>query len=137
MYYVVLEKYYPDGIKLYDDSEAIRFRNYVRGLFGDVDLPENNRAIDVRVTELTILCDKGKRILPNGIKIPIELLRKIHDAIIEFDRNEILFRELFERFKNELLENSNITNKYFLQGVLKQNYSYEFNFTRHTLKKSN
>ena len=137
MYYVVLEKYYPDGIKLYDDSEAIRFRNYVRGLFGDVDLPENNRAIDVRVTELTILCDKGKRILPNGIKIPIELLRKIHDAIIEFDRNEILFRELFERFKNELLENSNITNKYFLQGVLRQNYSYEFNFTRHTLKKSN
>ncbi|MDR3584545.1 MAG: hypothetical protein P4L59_04390 [Desulfosporosinus sp.] len=137
MYYVVLEKYYPDGIKLYDDSEAIRFRNYVRGLFGDVDLPENNRAIDVRVTELTILCDKGKRILPNGIKIPIELLRKIHDAIIEFDRNEIMFRELFERFKNELLENSNITNKYFLQGVLRQNYSYEFNFTRYALKKSN
>ena len=135
MYYAVLEKYYPDGIQLYDDLEAIRFRNYVRDLFGDVYLPENNRAIDVRLSELTILCDKGKRILPSGIKIPQELLKKIHDAIIEFDRNEIMFRALFERFENELLANSNITNKYFLQGVLRQNYAKEFNFTRYTLKK--
>lgn len=135
MYNAVLKKYYPDGIKLYDDAEAIRFRNYVRGLFGDVYLPENNRAIDVRLTELTILCDRGKRILPSGIKISTELLRKIHDAIIEFDRNEIMVRTLFERFKDELIENSNITNKYFLQGVLKQNYSDEFYFTRYTVKK--
>ncbi|MDR3600594.1 MAG: hypothetical protein P4L49_08985 [Desulfosporosinus sp.] len=135
MYFAVLEKYYPNGIKLYDDSESIRFRNYVRSLFGDVYLPENNRAIDVRLTELTILCDRGKRILPSGIKIPRELLSKIHDAIIQLDRNVIMFMELFERFKNELLENSNITNKYFLQGVLRQNYSNEFDFTRYTLKK--
>lgn len=135
MYYAVLERYYPDGIKLYDDFEAARFRNYVRELFGDVPLPENNRAIDVRLTELTILCDKGKRILPSGIKIPAGLLKKIHDAIIEFDRNEIMFRALFEKFKSELLENSNITNKYFLQGVLKQHYAKEFNFTRYALKK--
>lgn len=135
MYYAVLEKYYPDGIKLYDDSETIRFRNYVRGLFGDVYLPENNRAIDVRVAGLTILCDRGMHILPSGIKIPIDLLRKIHDAIIGFEKNEIMFIELFERFKDELLENSNITNKYFLQGVLRQNYSDEFKFTRYSLRK--
>ena len=135
MYYAVLEKYYPEGIKLYDASETIRFRNYVRGLFGDVYLPESNRAIDVRLTDLTILCDRGKRILPSGIKIPIELLRKIHAAILELDNNVIMFIELFERFRIELLENSNITNKYFLQGVLRQNYSNEFDFTRYTLKK--
>jgi len=135
MYYAVLDKYYPDGIKLYNNSETIRFRNYVLRLFGDVYLPENNRAIDVRLTDLTILCDRGKRILPSGIKISIELLSKIHDAIIQFDKNEIMFIELFERFKDELLENSNITNKYFLQGVLKHNYSHEFNFTRYACKK--
>lgn len=135
MYYAVLEKYYPDGIKLYDDSEAIRFRSYVHELFGDVYLPENNRAIAVRLSDLTILCDKGKRILPSGIKIPFELLRKIHDAIVEFDKNEILFRTLFEEFKDELLENSNVTNKYFLQGVLRKNFSHEFNFTRYAIRK--
>ena len=135
MYYAVLEQYYPDGIKLYDNSETIRFRNYLRELFGDIHLPENNRAIDVRLTELTILCGKGKHVLPSGVKIPFELLRKIHDAIIEFDGDEIRFIVLFERFKNELLEYSNITNKYFLQGVLRQHYSNEFDFTRYTLKK--
>ncbi|ODA38809.1 hypothetical protein DSBG_4412 [Desulfosporosinus sp. BG] len=135
MYYAVLEKYYPDGIKLYDDSESIRFRNYVRELFGDVRLPENNRAIDVRLTELTILCDRGKRILPSGIKISKELLKKIHEAIIDIDRNIIKFQDIFERFKNELIETSNITNKYFLQGVLRYHYSNEFDFSRYTLKK--
>jgi len=134
MYYTVLQKYYPDGIKLYDNSEAICFRNYVRALFGNVYLPENNRAIDVRLVDLTILCDRGKRILPSGVKISEELLKEIHDAIIEFGRNEIMFIEIFEKFKKELLENSNIGNKYFLQGVLKQNYSHEFYFARYSCK---
>lgn len=135
MYKAVLKKYYPDGIKLYEDSEAARFRSYVRELFGDIYLPENNRAIEVRLTEITILCDRGKRILPSGVKIPTELLRKIHDTIIESNRNVIMYSALFERFKDELLKHSNITNKYFLQGVLKLNYSNEFIFTRYTVRK--
>jgi len=134
MYCAVLEKYYPTGIKLYDKSEIIRFRNYVRELFGEVYLPKYNRAIEKRLTDLTILCDRGKRILPSGIKISIALLRKIHTAIIEFEGNEIMYIELFERFKNELLAN-NITNQYFLQGVLRQNYSNEFIFTRYSLRR--
>ena len=134
MYCAVLEKYYPAGIKLYDKSEIIRFRNYLRELFGEVYLPKYNRAIEKRLTDLTILCDRGKRILPSGIKISIASLRKIHTAIIEFEGNEIMYIELFERFKNELLAN-NITNQYFLQGVLRQNYSNEFIFTRYSLRR--
>jgi hypothetical protein len=135
MYNAVLKKYYPEGINLYDDTEVIRFRNYVCELFGDVYIPERNRAIEVRLTEITILCDRGKRILPSGVEISTELLRKIHDEIVKSNRNEITFSALFERFKNELLKDSNITNKYFLQGVLKLNYSNEFNITRYTVKK--
>lgn len=135
IYFFVLEKYYPNGIRLYDGSEIMRIRNYVRELFGDVYLPEKNRAIAVSIASLTVLCDKGMRILPSGIKISKSLLRKIHDAIIEFEKNEIKFAKLFERFREELLENSNITNKYFLQGVLRQNFAEEFNFKRYSLIK--
>ncbi|WP_407312596.1 hypothetical protein [Desulfosporosinus sp. SB140] len=137
MYNIILEKYYPNGIELYNDSEAISFRNHVRGMFGDVYLPKNNRAIDVRLADLTISCDKGKRILPSGVKISLELLNKIHDDIIKSEQPEIMFSDLFERFKKELLLSTNISNRYFLQGLLRYTYSDEFVFSRYTLRKKN
>lgn len=135
MYHAVLAKYYPDGIKLYDGFELRRFRGYVRELFGDVKLPANDRAIYSRLIAITVLCNRAKYILPGGINISEGLLQKINAAIIESDRDVIMIKELFERFKDELLEHSNITNRYFLQGALKQNYSAEFYFTRDALYK--
>ena len=137
MYSLVLKKYYPNGIKLYNDSETRRFRHYVHKLFGNVYLPENNRAIAVRLADLTILCDKGKRILPDSVMIPRELLAKIHDAILQSEQPEIMFKDLFEQFKNELLLNTNISNRYFLQGLLRYSYAREFTFTRYTVRKNN
>lgn len=135
IYHAVLKKYYPDGIKLYDGFESRRFRGYVRELFGDVKLPANDSAIYSRLIALTVLCDRGKYILPGSINISKKLLRKMHAAIIESDRDVIMITELFERFKAELLEHSNITNRYFLQGVLKRNFSVEVHFTRDALYK--
>ena len=137
MYSLVLKKYYPNGIKLYNEAEAHRFRHYVHKLFGNVYLPENNRAIAVRLADLTILCDKGKRILPDCVVIPRELLAKIHDAILQSEQPEIMFKDLFEQFKNELLSNTNISNRYFLQGLLRYSYAREFTFTRYTVRKNN
>jgi len=135
IYFAVLEKYYKDGIKLYDTFEAMRFRGYVRDMFGDIDLPDNNRAIDMVISRLTVLCDRGKYILPSKVNVPMELLEKIRDYIDKSDRNVIMFAELFERFKNELIEKSNVTNRYFLQGVLKYYYPNDYYYTRDTLNK--
>ena len=115
IYLAVLEKYYSDGIKLYDAFEAMRFRGYVKEMFGDVSLPDNNRAIDSVISRLTVLCDRGKYIIPSKINIPMGLLERIRDYINKSDRSIIMFAELFERFKNELIEKSNVTNRYFLQ----------------------
>lgn len=137
IYSTVMGKYYKDGIKLYDDFEAMRFRGYVKELFGEVSLPDNNRAIESVIARLTVLCDRGKYILPSRINIPMELLERIRDYINESDRSIIMFTELFERFKNELIENSNVTNRYFLQGVLKFYYPNDYYYTRDTLNKDN
>ncbi|MGC7873721.1 hypothetical protein ACPUYX_19695 [Desulfosporosinus sp. SYSU MS00001] len=135
MYHAVLERFYPNGIELYNPSEANCFRNHVRRLFGEVNLPKNNRALDVRLADFTILCDRRKRILPSGVKVSPDLLNKIHEAIKASIKHEILFKELFETFKNELLQTSNISNSYFLQGLLKYTFADEFDFTRYSLKK--
>ncbi|MBF0554173.1 MAG: hypothetical protein HQK96_06380 [Nitrospirae bacterium] len=133
IYPIVIEKYYPDGIKLFDDFEMKRFRRYVSELFRDVILPNDDRAICVRIIDNTVLCGRGKYILPDRINIQPELLQKIHDYILMSDKEIILYSELFEQFRNDLLENTNITNKHFLHGVLKYNYTEEFLFRRDVL----
>ncbi|MDH7578820.1 MAG: sigma factor-like helix-turn-helix DNA-binding protein [Bacillota bacterium] len=135
VYLAVLERYYPHGIKLFDDFEMMRFRNYAKDLFGDIKLPENDRAICARIADITVLCDRGKYILPSKIRFDDKTLDKIYHFIMENERNVIMFGELFERFKSELLEKTNINNRFYLQGVLKYKYANKFFFTKDTLIK--
>lgn len=135
VYCTVLEKFYPNGIKLFDDFEMMRFRNYARELFGDINLPENDRAICTRIADITVLCDRGKYILPESINIDEEVLSQIYRFIVDSPKNVIMFRELFERFKNDLQEKTNISNHFFLQGVLKYKFRNEFFFTKDVLIK--
>lgn len=135
MYLAVIDKYYSEGIKLYDAFETKRFRGYLKEMFGDVNLPDNNRAIDAVIGRITVLCDRGKYTLPSRISVPMDLLEKIRIYINESDRSIIMFAELYERFKDELVERSNITNRYFLQGVLRYYYPNDFFYTRDTLNK--
>jgi len=99
VYLAVLERYYPYGIKLFDNFEMMRFRNYVKDLFGDIQLPENDRAICARIADITVLCDRGKYILPNRISLDDETLNKIYQFTVDNERNVIMFVELFERSK--------------------------------------
>lgn len=135
MYRAVIEKYYSEGIKLYDALETKRFRYYLKEMFGDVNLPDNDRAIDTVISRITVLCDRGKYFLPSRISVPMDLLEKIRASINEAERSTIMFAELYERFKTELIDRSNVTNRYFLQGVLRYYYPNDFFYTRDTLNK--
>ncbi len=135
IYSMVLEKYYQNGIKLNDPFEMMRFRNYIKHLFGDISLPEKDRAIWARITDVTILCGRGKYILPDRIKCDGELLNKIYRYIQKSPRNAIMFVELFEVFKRELLAKTNINNRYFLHGVLKYKFGNKLFFTRDAVVK--
>lgn len=135
LYLAVIKKYYPNGIKLFSKVETKRFKIFAENMFGDVKWPDTDRAISARIADLTVLCDRGRYILPNSIQINDSLLLEIHDYIKNSERNTLLFHELFERFKEKLLNHSNIDNRFFLQGVLKYKYSDEFVFNRDTVSK--
>jgi hypothetical protein len=122
LYLAVIKKYYPNGIKLFDKFETKRFKIFAENMFGEVDWPNTARAISARIADGTVLCGRGRYILPNCIKIDDSLLLEIHDYIKKCERNTLLFHELFERFKEKLLNHSNIDNRFFLQGVLKYKY---------------
>ena len=135
LYLAVIKKYYPNGIKLFDKFETKRFKIFAENMFGEVEWPNTDRAISARIADRIVLCGRGRYILPNCIKIDDSLLIEIHDYIKNSERNVFLFHELFERFKEKLLDHSNINNRFFLQGVLKYKYSDEFLFNRDTVAK--
>jgi hypothetical protein len=135
IYKIVIAQCYPNGIRLYDKAEFNRFRKNIISLFGDIKLPDNNRAIDARILDIGVLCDRGTYTLPQFINIEESLVKEISNYIKNSSRNTFSFLELFEQFRIKLLQSSNVNNRYFLQGVLKLYCKNEFYFTRDTVSK--
>lgn len=135
MYKVVIKRYYPDGMKLFDDFEIMRFKTHLEDIFGIANT-DDTRAICTRITDFTILCDRGKYILPSAIRINPQLLDDIHQFVSDHERSNIMFAEIFERFKLRLKEESNIHNRYFLQGTLKYYWNNELSFSRDIISRN-
>jgi len=136
MYDYIIEQFYPHGIKLYDDYEIEQFKNHVKNIFGDKKRFMSNRAIDARIAEIGVLCDRGTYIHKNFVNIPSEIIVEIHNFIKNSPRVSISYLELFEAFKEKLLMCSNVDNRYYLQGVLKLHLNGNYHFTRDYVSKS-
>lgn len=135
IYDYTLKKYYPSGIKVFDDSIVEYFKERITETFGNVRLPENNRAIYARIVKQAVLCDRGAYIHPQHITINKEIIEEIDSFIAASPRKVISFNELFETFKQKLLLYSNVNNRYFLQGVLNIYLGKKYFFTRDTVSK--
>lgn len=135
MYEYTLKSCYPYGIKLYDGNEMNRFKNKVEDIFGEKDLPENNRAIEGRISDVTVLFDRGMYIHPSYIQIDNDLTTEIEQFIIDSERITLPYHEIFEAFKEKLLLKSNISNRYSLQGVLKTNFENKYFFSKDYISK--
>jgi putative hydrolase of the HAD superfamily len=135
MYEYVLDKYYPVGLRLYEEETITRFRRHIIETFGAVNLPRNDRAIDARLADIAVLCNRGVYIHPSHISVGKDLVEEICAYIKDSPRTVFSFNELFKIFKRPLLRCSNISNKYFLQGMLKYYLKDRFFITRYTIAK--
>lgn len=135
MYSFIIKEYFKEGIRLSDDESIERVRNIVFEKFGIEDLSENNRAIQGAIGDENVLCDRGTYIHPDFVDIPDDLLEKIKAYIDENLKDTMVIGDIFCVFESELLERSNITNKYFLHGVLRYYYNDEYLFSRDNLSK--
>ncbi|MDR2101756.1 MAG: hypothetical protein LBP43_04230 [Treponema sp.] len=135
IYDYILERYYPGGIKLFDDRIIERFKKQIVETFGSNKIPENNRAIYARIAKQAVLCDRGAYIHQRYIKIDNSLIEEIDRFIAASPRRVLSFNELFETFKQKLLLHSNINNRYFLQGVLNIYLRGKYFFNRDNISK--
>lgn len=129
IYTAVLQEYYPNGIKAYDPNEISRFRSLVLENYGDVKMPENDRALTARIAGICILCGRGMYRLKQKQYIPKSLAKRIYDYIVYGDDSIYLMNTLFSVFEKDL-RNAGVDNKYYLQGILHELYSDELIFTR-------
>ena len=130
----VLKQRFPAGFKIGDSFESNRFRQYMVEFFGDRASTVTNRAIDAKVGELGVLCDRGKYIHPDLLQVDKEIIDEINNYIEDSPRSLLTYGEIFEALAG-LLEGTQITNRYYLQGALKK-YGCRFKTGRDYVRKT-
>ena len=134
IYENILKKHYPDGIQAYDPNQIKMFRHYVTEEYGDVGLPENDRALTARIAGICVLCGRGMYTVKKKKYIPDELKDRIYRYIKDSKNTIFLTNTLFSVFEDDLAA-AGITNKYYLQGVLHELFGDEFYFRRDYVSK--
>ena len=132
---LIIKKYFKNGIKIHDEDELKKLRKIVAREFDGLELPDNNRALGTRISYFLVLCDRGCYTVSSNIKVKMSLLNEIYDYIINYPESTMFFNDIFVHFKERLLKESNIDNRYFLQGTLKYYFEYDFVFERDSLTK--
>ena len=135
-YDIVLRKYFPDGIYIYEKEDMNKFRDCYAKVFDDADkLPENDRALYGRISAVTILCDRGKYISRPDKLLSDSLLKEICDYIDTSEKEIFITNTIFNLFEDKLRAEG-INNKYHLQGVLHALVPNKYFFKRDYVSKS-
>lgn len=136
IYKEILLKYYKEGLHIYDPKEINKFRDIVKEEYGDVRLPENDRAISARLADVGILCNRGCYRAKQKNYIPKQLENEIKDYIKSSDESIFPINTLFNMFGDKLKLHE-IDNKYYMQGVLRELMSNDLTFRRDYIIKGN
>lgn len=134
VYADILSKYYEDGIWVYSDLELKGFVKHVLEDYGDIKLPESNRAIVARIASVGLLYGRGTYGPKKEQYISEELANQIHTYICESDSPIFLTNTIYNVFE-EQLKREGVSNKYYLQGILHELYKDEFVFRRDYVSK--
>lgn len=113
----VLKERFPHGYKVNDKSFYSRFIRYMQELFNAGE-PFEQRALDALVKKVGVLCDRNKYIHPDRVRVPAELLKRVENFIEASDCNLLFYKTIFEALKDSFV-GTQITNPYFLEGIMK------------------
>ena len=132
---IIIEEEFSEGISFSDATAVDRLRQRAFERFGNLNLPKENRALIARVTDLLVICGRGKWIAPNRVEIEISTLETIKEYIDQSPNNIIYYQALFNQFEGLLTMTSSISNYHYLHGVLRYYYGAEYTFGRDNLQK--
>lgn len=113
----VLKHRFANGYKVGDEMSYLRFTRYYQEIF-DEQKPLNKYQVDTNVAAIGVLCDIGKYIHPELVRVPQEVVDRVQNFIEAADRTLLFFKEIFDSLK-DIFVGTQITNPYFLKGMIK------------------
>ena len=122
--------YYPNGFKTKDEDEQNNLFKILDEKYQGLKYNKTCRPFATRVEEALVLCDRGTYTHKNHIIMDQTLIDKIYDYISNSSESSFYDQELFGKFEEELKEKSNVTNRYFLHGVLHEYYPDDFKYDK-------
>ena len=134
IYEQILKKYYPNGIWVYGKYEIEEFRNHIFEDYGDIALPQKDRALVARVCDISILCDRGTYKPKQDTYISKQLAQDICDYIEKSEQPIFMTNTLFSVFEKQLIAEG-VENKYYLQGILHEIFGDRWIFRRDYISK--
>ena len=134
IYEEILRTCYPEGIHVSDDHEIDKFREVILGKYGDIGLPENNRAIAARISNIGVLAGRGKYLAKRKHWISKDLQDKLINYIEESNSPILMIGSIFYEYEDELRQEG-VDNRYFLQGILHEIAGDKFYFRRDYVSK--
>lgn len=129
----IVKKFFPNGYKVGNKNFYSRFMQYRQEVFKEDSLV-SQRNLEATLGRTCVLCDRGRYIHPDSVNIAPEVIQKIKDFIDSSDRTAIFYKEIFEVMK-DVLADTQITNAYFLQGVIRL-YKFPYILRKDYLTKS-
>lgn len=132
----LMQKYFPNGMYLYDDANIDFLRKKAHEEFGGFELAENNRAVRARLQDFCILVARGVwKYDTNQILISNELCNLIIEYIDAYKSPVLPIQAILDNFAEEL-KAIGIYNKYSLHGQLKKILSSDYSINRDYVFKS-
>lgn len=134
-YKMVLERNFIYGINVYESEELNNFRRCYKKMFSDDAVPDNNRALVGRIVDNCVLFGRGKYILKKEKYISDSLMDDLLEYIESYKRDVIMTNTIFDVFEERLLEEG-VSNKYYIQGILRQKMGAKYLFSRDYISKT-
>ena len=129
----ILKTRFPNGFKTGDAAEAKRFQTYLIEIFGEKKGKMTARALDAKIGEVGVLCDRGKYLHPDYLHVEKWIIDEINAFIESNEKTVVTYSEVFDELR-AVLCGSQITNRFILQGALKF-YGCKYKLTRDYITK--
>lgn len=131
----VLPEFDPDGIHVTMREELQLFREKLYARFGsEIRISEGDHALTAIIADVGMLRDRGTYVSVRDHILSDDLLERIREYVDQGDNDVYMFSTLYEAFKPELLQ-AGVDNRYYLQGILKREWSQFYSFSRDCISK--
>lgn len=132
----LMQKYFPDGMDIYEDAniDFLREKAYIE--FDGFELADNNRAVRARLQAFCVMVARGVwKYDTDQVLISNELQVAVLDYIKQYNSPVLPIQAIMDKFSAELGE-IEIYNKYSLHSQLKKILPNEYSINRDYVMKS-